>query len=218
MRDLNTPVLDELDESTEIHILPLAEFDFVEGTVFVWAGPEGHAIGYNGDTYTSLSDIGQIDKISEAQGLSNSRTTVSLRIGSDSPVDKISGSDSRGRDAVLRLLLVTDQTEGIGVIEFFKTIGALRVQSNASGSRKEGDLEIQDSIEMDLLDETWRLENSHFVRMTYEQGLRIDSDDHGLEFVSQPDIGNLNGLDDARARRRSIDQLMDEMDRASRSY
>jgi hypothetical protein len=174
MRDINPLALTALANDAMIHIIPLADFDFVEGIERFWAGPEGHALSWNSQVWNSISDIGQIDKISEAQqGLADARTVVSLRVNSEQ-VDVIS-------------------------LSFAKTMGALRVLASVRGSNEEQDKIVEEKIELELLDETATLGRSFFTRMTYEQGLRIDPADHGLQFVSDPTMGNLpGGLTDAR--------------------
>jgi hypothetical protein len=199
MRDINPLALTALANDAMIHIIPLADFDFVEGIERFWAGPEGHALSWNSQVWNSISDIGQIDKISEAQqGLADARTVVSLRVNSEQ-VDVIDGADSRGRAANIHLLIVSDTLSVLGSLSFAKTMGALRVLASVRGSNEEQDKIVEEKIELELLDETATLGRSFFTRMTYEQGLRIDPADHGLQFVSDPTMGNLpGGLTDAR--------------------
>lgn len=197
MRDLPQPLLDELNAASILHLILLGEFDFVEGMQRFWAGPEGHALSWNGNTYNSISDLGQIDKVSEAQGLTDSRTTVSLRVNSDS-VDVVGGADSRGRAANLYILFINpDPLQVIGSMKFAKTMGALRVSASIS---REGDRKIiNEKVDLELMDETAILSRSHICRLTYEQGLRIDPNDHGLEYVSDPTMANIpGGLNDHR--------------------
>ena len=203
MRDLNQAALDALDEDDVIHIIPLADFDFVEGIQRFWAGPEGHAISWGGFTWNALADLGQIDKISEAQqGLADSRTIVSLRVDSET-VDVIEGADSRGRAAHIHLLITDDQLSVLGSLTFTKTMGALRVAASVRRGEEQSRV-VDERIELELLDETAKLNRSHISRMTYEQGLRIDPNDHGLEFVSDSGIGTLGkGLEDPRTRPRN---------------
>lgn len=195
MRDLDIAVLNALDDS-EIHIAVLGEFDFTSGVERLWAGPEGHALDYDGVLWTSLADLGQIQKISEAEDLADSRTTVSLRVDSDTVAD-IGVDDSRGRAAKLILLLLAADGTPIGPVEFRKTMGQVTVQATAQ-TDDDGNTIVSETLNLDLLDETATLNRKHFVRMTYEAGLRIDSEDHGLEFVSDPTLGDLGSLRDNR--------------------
>ena len=188
MRNLAQAVLDEL-EKDEIGIAILGEFEFLSGTLNLWAGPEGHQLSFDAKIWTALGEIGQIDKIAEGQGLTDSRTTVSLRIDSDD-ISVVEVEDSRGRTATITLLLLSDEGAIIGPIDFRTTMGAVSiaasVQVDDSGRKR-----VNERLTLELLSETASLEQSYFVRNTYQAGLRIDATDHGLEFVSDPDMPNI---------------------------
>lgn len=187
MRNLDQPVLDRLDED-HIVIAILGEFEFLSGTQNLWAGPEGHTLSYDSKTWTALGEIGQMDKIAEGQGLADSRTTVSLRIDSEN-VDTVDVEDSRGRNATITMLLLSDEGENIGPIDFRATMGGVNIASAVSVDDS-GRKIVNERLMLELLSETASLEQSYFVRNTYEAGLRIDATDHGLEFVSDPEAGN----------------------------
>jgi hypothetical protein len=195
MRDLDTGVLTALVQD-EIRIAVLAEFDFESGIERLWAGPEGYALEYDSEVWTSLADLGQIDKISEAQGLADARTTVTLRLNSEA-IDEIGTDDSRGRDAKLILLLLDPDCDPIGPVEFRKTMGGIGVQA-AARDDDDGSRIIDEVLSLELLDETATLNRAHFVRMTYQAGLQIDATDHGLEYVADPTIGDLGPVHDGR--------------------
>lgn len=196
--DLDADVLAELDKD-DIHFTVLGEFDFESGVERLWAGPEGHALSWNSQTWTSLADLGQIDRIAEAQDLADARTTVTLRVNSET-VSEIGTDDSRGRDAKIILLILDDEGVPIGPVEFRKTMGAIQVQASARKDA-EGAVIVDEALSLDLLDETAILNRSHFVRMTHEAALRIDSNDYGLEFVSDPTIADTGPLQDRRGGR-----------------
>ncbi|MCH9025785.1 MAG: hypothetical protein IIA05_01565 [Proteobacteria bacterium] len=193
MRNLLQAVLDEL-EKDKIVIAFLGEFEFLSGTVNLWSGPEGHQITHDGKTWTALGEIGKIDKITEGQGLVDARTTVSLRIDSEN-IGVIDVEDSRGRNATITLLLLTDEGVVIGPIDFRSTMGAVKIEAQASasdiGEREASEREVSERLVLELLSETASLGQSYFVRNTYETGLRIDPTDHGLEFVSDPEMANI---------------------------
>ena len=205
MRDLDSAVLDALSQD-EIHLAVLAEFDFISGVERLWAGPEGHQLSYGGHLWTSLADLGQIDRISEAQGLTDARTTVTLRVNSET-VDEIGSDDSRGRPATLKLLLLQDTGEPIGAIDFRKTMGKIGISASAQKNPDSRETIVSELLSMDLLDETADLGRSHYVRMTYEAGLRVDATDHGLEFVSDPTISDLGNVRDGRGLRNRQDPI-----------
>lgn len=194
MRNLAQAVLDELAKD-EIGIAILGEFEFLSGTLNIWAGPEGHEITHDSKQWIALGEIGQIDKIAEAQGLTDSRTIVSLRIDSEN-VDVVDVEDSRGRNATITLLLLSDEGVVIGPIDFRSTMGAVSISSSVSIDDSGRKL-VNERLILELLSETASLEQTFFVRNTYEAGLRIDSIDHGLEFVSDPEMINI-GLDTRR--------------------
>ena len=187
MRDLLTAVLDELDKD-EIHVALLGEFEFLSGTQNLWAGPEGHQITHDSKVWTALGEIGQIDKIAEGQGLTDSRVTVSLRIDSES-VDSVDVEDSRGRTATITILLLKSDGTVIGPIDFRTTMGAVSVAVSVSIDES-GKKIVEERLILELLSETASLEQTYFIRHTYEAGLRIQAGDHGLEFVSDPEMEN----------------------------
>ena len=194
MRNLSQAVLDELDKDA-IHIAILAEFEFLGGTQNLWIGPEGHTLSHDSKTWVALGEIGQIDKIAEGQGLADSRTTVSLRIDSEN-VDVVDVEDSRGRIATITLLLLTNEGVVIGPIDFRTTMGAVSISASVSVDDS-GRKRVNERLSLELLSETASLEQTFFVRNTYEAGLRVQSTDHGLEFVSDPEMQNI-GLNYAR--------------------
>ncbi len=188
MRNLAQAVLDELAKD-EIGIAILGEFEFLSGTQNLWIGPEGHTILHDSKTWTALGEIGQIDKIAEGQGLADSRTTVSLRIDSEN-VDVVDVEDSRGRNATITLLLLSNEGVVIGPIDFRTTMGAVSIAASVSVDDS-GRKRVNERLTLELLSETASLQQSYFVRNTYEAGLRIDATDHGLEFVSDPEMKNI---------------------------
>lgn len=188
MRSLLQAVLDELPKD-EVGIAILGEFEFLGGTQNLWVGPEGHTILHDAKTWVALGEIGQIDKIAEGQGLADSRTTVSLRIDSES-VDVVDVEDSRGRIATVTLLLLTNEGVVIGPINFRTTMGAVNIVATVSVDDN-GRKIVQERLILELLSETATLEQSFVVRLTYEAGLRIMATDHGLEFVSDPEMPNI---------------------------
>ncbi len=194
MRNLAQDILDEL-EKDEIGIAILGEFEFLSGTQNLWIGPEGHTLLHDAKTWTALGEIGQIDKIAEGQGLADSRTTVSLRIDSEN-VDVVDVEDSRGRNATITLLLISNEGVVIGPIDFRTTMGAVSIAASVSVDDSGRKL-VNERLTLELLSETASLGQSHFVRNTYEAGLRIDATDNGLEFVSDPEMINI-GLQTGR--------------------
>ncbi len=200
MRDLLQAVLDELDKD-EAHIAILGEFEFLSGTQNLWAGPEGHVIDYDSKQWIALGEIGQIDKIAEGQGLADSRTTVSLRVSSEN-VDVVDVEDSRGRNATITLLLLTNEGVVIGPIDFRTTMGAVSISASVSVGDHANKI-VNEQLTLELLSETASLVQTFFVRNTYEAGLRIDATDHGLEFISDPEMMNIGlatrpGFDEER--------------------
>jgi len=174
-----------------VHVALLAEFEFAGGTVNIWAGPDGHALTYDGKTWQGVGELGQIDKLAEGQGLTDSRITVSLRIDSEN-ITLTDVEDSRGNVATIILLLLDDAGAVIGPIEFRTTMGAVRVLASVS-TDEQGRREVVERLELELLSETAQLNQTHIVRMTYAAGRLISSTDHGLEFVADPEAGNLGG-------------------------
>lgn len=196
MRDLDTDTLAELEED-QLQIALLCELDFIGGKEYIWAGPEGHSLEWDGNTYTSLADLGEIDRISEAQGMADSRTVVSLRLNSDNISGPIGSDDSRGREAAMILLLLSSSGAPIGEIRFRKKMGRLSLSASV---RVDGpSRQVDEKLSLELLDETETLGRTEFSRMTYESGLRTDSTDNFLEFAGDPSASRpTGGLIDGR--------------------
>ena len=105
--DIPAAALSALSKNV-VHMALLAQLDFETGTEYLWAGPEGQSLDYDGQTWVSLADLGQIDKIAEAEDLRDSRSTVTLRVNSET-VSTIGVDDSRGNAATLRLLILDEE-------------------------------------------------------------------------------------------------------------
>ena len=193
MRNLSQAVLDELDKD-EITIALLGEFEFLSGTQNLWMGPEGHVLDFDGKQWVALGEIGQLGRLAEGQGLIDARTIVSLRIDSEN-IDLVDVEDSRGRNATITLLLLSNEGDVIGPINFRSKMGAVSIEASASVN-DDGRKHVDERLSLELLSETASLVQSFFVRNTYEAGLRIDPTDHGLEFVSDPEMHNI-GLNTA---------------------
>ena len=98
--------------------------------------------------------------------------------------------DSRGRNATITLLLLSNEGVIIGPIDFRTTMGAVSIAASVSIDDA-GRKRVNERLTLELLSETASLEQSYFVRNTYQAGLRIDATDHGLEFVSDPEMANI---------------------------
>ena len=188
MRNLLQAVLDEL-EKDQIHIAILGEFEFLSGTKNLWVGPEGHSLSFDSKTWIALGEIGQIDKIAEGQGLADARTTVSLLINSEN-VDVVDVEDSRGRIAIITLLVLSSEGVIIGPIDFRTTMGGVSIAATVSTDDL-GRKIVNERLTLPLLSETASLEQVFFVRNTYEAGKRISGVDNGLEFISDPEMINI---------------------------
>ena len=188
MRNLDQAVLDELDKD-EIGIALLGEFEFLSGTQNLWIGPEGHVLDFDSKQWVALGEIGQIDKIAEGQGLADIRTTVSLRIDSEN-VDVVDVEDSRGRNATITLLLLSNEGSNIGPINFRTTMGAVSISASVSVDDS-GRKVVAEQLVLELVSETFSQEQTFFVRMTYEAGLRILETEHGLDFIAEPQAATM---------------------------
>lgn len=187
MRNLDAAVLAELSKDHQ-HIAIIGEFDFLSGVQNLWAGPEGYILDYDSKQWIALGEIGQIDKIGESQGLTDSRTIISMRLDSEN-VDVVDVEDSRGRIATLTVLFLSDEGVPVGPIDFRSTMGAVSIRATVQIDNN-GRKIVNEQMSLELLNETASLNQTYFVRNTYESGQRIDSTDHGLEFVSDPEMQN----------------------------
>lgn len=187
MRDVDQAVTDAL-ATNKVGLALLGEFEFASGTQNLWLGPEGHVLDWDSKNWVAVGDIGQIDKIAEGQNLADARTTVSLNLSSES-IDVVDVEDSRGNTATITILLMSENGEAVGPITFRSSMGAVGIEAR-SNVDDSGRTIVNERLSLELLSETASLEQSHYVRNTYEAGLRIDATDHGLEFVADPAMEN----------------------------
>lgn len=194
MRNLDAPTLAALG-STTVQWTVLAELDFASGIQRVWAGPLGTQITWDGQVWTGLGNLGSIDKIGEAQGLSDTRMRLTLRVPGD-PLDAFELEDSAGRSMRLIVLLLDANGVPIGSLDSRGTMGAVSVESSLESN--ETSIEVTERVSVDVLMPTALLERTHVVRMTNEAQHRIDPGDWGLEFSADPEISNLGRVADTR--------------------
>ena len=153
-------------------------------------------MSWDSKTWVGVGDIGEIDRIAEGHDLTDARTTVALWLAGDN-IDVVDVEDSRGRLAIITILVLDDQGTNIGAVEFRNTMGAVNVEA-VQRTDEQGRRSVQERLALELLTETSNLDQTYFVRMTYEAGLRILSGDNGLEFVSDPEMSNLGGFRQVR--------------------
>lgn len=198
MITFDTATLNALS-ADQIHFGILGELDFASGLQNLWAGPAGHVLQWDSREWIALEDIGQIDKIAESQGMTDARTSVSLRLNSES-FDVVEVEDSRGRRATIYALIFSDDGVPLGARSFRTRMGKTVINATAS-TDEDGRRVVNESISLELISGLAKGRQKQFQRLTYEAGLRIDPADHGLEFVSDPDAANI-GL----TRRRGVDR------------
>lgn len=195
MRNLDAGTLSALAGETVYWTL-LAELDFASGIQRVWAGPVGTQIQFDGHVWSGLGSLGSIDKIGEAQALSDTRMMMSLRIPDD-PADGFELEDSSGRP--MRLIIVILDASGavVGSISNRGVMGAVTLESSLEAT--ESATEVVERISVEVLMPTAILERTHVVRMTNEAQHRIDPGDWGLEYSADPELGNLGNVYDSRS-------------------
>lgn len=197
-RDIPQALLDELDKKGVRYTI-LGRFDFSDVEVFLWTGPRGHSVDWDGQTWVGVGDLGNIDKITEPGDLRSARTVVSIRMTSDM-LDRIdvNGEANRGRDADLRVLFFDDKSAFIDEVKIPYTMGGMELKTSVSD--QQGERIVIEEIELTLLGRQELLGRTFFRTQSHQDTLEIDSDDFGNQFASDPDMGVLGGaLSDNRS-------------------
>lgn len=206
---LSSAVLDELN-GRAINMILLAEFDFSDGLVNLWAGPLNHVIVFDGKTWTGLGDLGSIDKISESAGLADARTRVRLQVTSAN-LDQIDINAAANRGRAAKFILVPLDKDGVLVTtlesETFVVkfeMGEMEIQVtdrvDESGSRV-----VSEEIVLELLGLSHLAQRSYFRQQTHTDTIEIDGTDFFNQFASEPDLGSIDPLVDPRRPRDTFD-------------
>lgn len=205
---LSSNVMSELTKQS-IQFTVLAWFDFSDQDVYLWAGPRGHSLDWDGQTWDGVGDLGKIDKITEASEMRDARTSASLRMSSDmlSRIDT-NGEANRGRSAQIRFLFLNEDGTSINEWKIPYEIGGMNVSPNLSEG-EDGARIVEEVVSVELLGRQALLGRTLVRRQTHQDTLEINSDDYGNEFASDPDQGKTlgAGVQDAR-----IDRINRETD------
>ena len=191
-RDIPAELKTQLDQQSISYTL-LAFFDFLDGPQYLWAGPIGEDIVWDGQTWRGIGDLGSIDRISEPGDLKSARTIATLKLTPDLLDDvDIDGEANRGRAAEIRLLFFDTDNQFSDEIVYPFEMGGTRAEISESVGEA-GERLVTESIQLTLLGRQDLLSRSLFRKQTHQDTLEINADDFGNEFASDPDMGTLGG-------------------------
>lgn len=183
-------VLTELDKDNIAFTL-LAELQFADGTVNLWLGPKDATIDYLSKTWTGTGDLGSIDAIDEREGVVD-RPLVGTFEATIAQIDTIELAANEGRDATFYVLLINTTTGAIiGHIEDPREMGKSWIEPKLIRGKSEQF--IVSDLKMEFIAEGGIMRRTTSRRLTYSDGLEIDSGDHFLEFSADPDLTGFAG-------------------------
>lgn len=178
-------VLTELDED-DIAFTLLVELQFADGTVNLWLGPKDATLDYLSKTWTGTGDLGHIDAIDEREGIAD-RPLIGTFQATIAAIDTIELAANEGRDATFYVLLYNRATGAIiGHIEDPREMGKAWIEPQLIRGKNEQF--IVSDLKMEFIAEGGIMARPTGRRLTYMDGLEIDSGDHFLEFSADPDL------------------------------
>ncbi len=183
-------VLTELD-NRNIAFTILAELQFADGTVNLWLGPKDAQFSYISKTWIGTGDLGSIDVIEEAEGIS-AETLIGTFQATIAQIDSIELLANEGRDATFYIVLFDTTTRAIiGDIRDPREMGRSWIEPKLQ-VEKDQQLIVSD-LKMEFVAEGGIMKRVHRRKLTYSDGQEIDSADHFLEFSSDPDQSSHGG-------------------------
>ena len=183
-------VLTELDKDNIAFTL-LAELQFADGTVNLWLGPKDAPLDYLSKIWTGTGDLGSIDAIDEREGIAD-RPLIGTFHATIAQIDTIELAANEGRDATFYVLLYNTTTGAIiGHIEDPREMGKAWIEPQQIRGKNEEF--IVSDLKMEFIAEGGIMRRLGGRRLTYSDGLEIDSGDHFLEFSADPDLTGFGG-------------------------
>ncbi len=183
-------VLTELDQDNIAFTL-LAELQFSDGTVNLWLGPKDATLDYLSKTWTGTGDLGSIDAIEEREGIAD-RPLIGTFEATIAAIDTIELGANEGRDATFYVLLINRTTGAIiGHIEDPREMGKAWIEPQLVRGKSEQF--ITSDLKMEFIAEGGIMARLSGRRLTYTDGLELDSGDHFLEFSADPDLTGSGG-------------------------
>ena len=194
MRALPQAVLDKLDED-HIPWTFLAKLDFEGAPLRIWGG--AGALSYDGHTWLGIASeniVAGIEPLKETIGTDDPRTRAVLSLVDSDLIDDFETLRSVGRDFEFRIVLLDDSSNPVGEIPFAQIMGALDYD------QEETDEGIVETATLELLSYASLLRRSFVRRLTHEDQLLIDPNDHSLEFIADPDMEKIDMGERTRIR------------------
>lgn len=183
-------VLTELDKDNIAFTL-LAELQFADGTVNLWLGPKDATLDYLSKIWTGTGNLGSIDVIDEREGIAD-KPLIGTFEATIAQIDTIELAANEGRDATFYVLLYNTTTGAIiGHIEDPREMGKSWIEPQLVRSKNEQF--ITSDLKMEFIAEGGIMRRRRSRRLTYTDGLEIDSGDHFLEFSADPDLTGFGG-------------------------
>lgn len=178
----------------DLLLFAFGSFDFADGMVYLWSGPLGVPIVWDGQTWIGTGEIAALDRMAEDSELAEAVTTVRLQIDGDL-ADDLTQPINEGRAVVLTWAAGDRRAGGILPVPLMRqvyTMGALRVELAREDVRNGLD-PIRRQLVLELTPEPARLSDVRQRRLTYQDGLSLDPNDHFLEFATDPDMARTGG-------------------------
>ena len=165
----------------------LAEAAFADGTTYLWLGPLGQSVSYNGQTWHGTGDLVEMDGITETIRGTDARARARLYLDTDSELFADVDTDSAGRELKIHFVIVDNTTYTVtNPVTFTFSMGTVSYESEPDGNV------LREYISLELIGPKAILARSHFMGMTDEEQQSIKSGDRGLQFVADPQIGTIN--------------------------
>lgn len=174
-------------------LLIFGVFEFFDGTDYLWSGPLNAPILWDGQTWIGTGQIAAIDRLAEDADLSEATTTVRLQLDGDLG-DRLILPVNTNQRVTLSWVAVDTARGGLlptPILRQVYTMGSLTMEFDRA---RDGTVDqIRRALILELAPETARLADVHVRRLTYQDGLQIDPNDHFLEFAADPDLARTGG-------------------------
>lgn len=182
-RDISTAASNHAAGGT-VRFALLLELNLDSGDVNIWSG--GGDLSWSSKTWSGVGDLGAISSVSETSDLSDARITATLSLADGGDVldiaTEFTTNDPVGRGFTLYLGLFNED----GSIDDVVTLTSGFIDGCALSDGAIG------GVEVSLASEAALLARETYFRLDDQHQQQLFSGDKGLEFVSDPNLGNTN--------------------------
>lgn len=165
----------------------LQEWLLPGGTERLWAGPIGQTLTFSSETYTGSADLISFDKVTETADGADARTVAKIRLLSGQSISDDLEDDETGTQVNIIFAALDSAGEIVEWLETVHYIDEIRYKVDTSTDESGAEVETP-YIEVELVSPAVILDRAYTVNMTYTEQLAVDSSDHALEFVGDPDL------------------------------